>query len=855
MLEVSPGDEELHDTSSDVGSVVARAPFLVLGVDSRLHVTFAAGALDALPAAELFAGADGDRMLSTHRALLEILARSVNGAQASTVTVEGRHRIALHAEPLSGGGAVAVCLDVDRTAQAVSRSEQGLRMLFRNVPAGIWATDLRLRITRAEGSLLEQVPAALRPVVGRRVWDFTGDRSPADAVMSLHLGALAGQSGSARFKALGRLYDVVLEPLRDGTGQVTGCVGFAMDATRHYAREAALQKLARRLDSAQRLAHVGSWEYDLATNRIEWSEELHRMHGLPPGELGDSYEGFLAHTLPEDRPLTDAAVAQALRTGKGFQYDHRIVLPTGERRVLQTRGEVLFGADGQPSGLFGSCVDITERWQALEKQKRTVSLLTATLESTADGLLVVDLDGRVVAFNRRFAEMWRLPASVLEAATGQTLLAFVRRAVMGEEAFAARTRELESRPEEEGHDVLQLVDERIIERYSRPQRLDGSVVGRVWSFRDVTQRERLLRQAQLMSNAGRLLASLEVEQAAEAAARVALPLLGCACALDLFDPEGSRRLFSVAVEGAREVPLAVSRAALSGHPLVEAVGERTRLTVPLMARDKLLGVLTFLSAESRRHTQEDLVLAGKLGARMALAFDQASLYRQAREALDAREQFLSVAAHELRGPATTLQLGLQMLRSTGDCPSAPVELCERQLQQLGRLIDEMLDFTRLRSQRLHFEVEPVDLVKAVQLTVTSLGRELETSGSTLTVTAPAALVGRWDAGRIEQLVRNLLSNAIKYGRGRPIQVEVATSGDDATLVVRDMGIGIPLDRQAYVFEPFERAVSERNFGGLGLGLFISRAIVEAFGGTIALESQPDVGSTFRVTLPRDGPSP
>lgn len=856
MLEVSPG-EELRDTSSDVGSVVARAPFLVVGVDARLHVTFAAGSsLAPLPSAAALTGGDGDRLLASHRALVDVLARSASGEPASTVSVVDHRRIALHAEPLPGGGAVVVCLDVDRTAQAVSRSEQGLRMLFRHIPAGIWATDTRLCVTRAEGSLLEQVPDPLRPVVGRRVQEFTGERAAEGSVLSLHQAALAGRSGTARFRALGRMYDVVLEPLREKGGSVTGCVGFAVDATRHYAREAALQRLEKRLDSAQRLAHVGSWEYDPAADRVEWSEELQRMHGMTPGQLSDTYEGFLSYTLPEDRHLTDAAVGRALHTGEPFEYDHRIVRPDGQVRVLQTRGEVLFGPDGHPSGLFGSCVDITDRWQMLEDRQRTVSLLSATLESTADGLLVVDLDNRVVAFNQRFCRMWQVPASVLETGDSAALLELTSRLVTGADAFVENTRALESESnaDREGYDVLQLVDGRIVERFSRPQRLDGRVVGRVWSFRDVTERERLLRNAQLMSDAGRLLASLEVEQAVEAAARVALPLLGVSCALDLFDPGGSRRLFSLTLDGAPEVRLELSRAALSGHPLLETGDTRTRLTVPLMAQDKVLGVLTFLSAEGRRHTRDDLELAGKLGARMVLAFEHAFLYRQAREALDAREQFLSVAAHELRGPATTLQLGLQMMRASGQCPAPALELCERQLQQLERLTDEMLDFTRLRSQRLHFEVEPVDLVQAVRLTANALSRELEASGSTLTVKAPATLVGGWDAGRIEQLVRNLLSNAIKYGRGRPVEVEVSSSGDDAELVVRDQGIGIAADRQPFVFEPFERAVSERHFGGLGLGLFISRAIVEAFGGSIELHSQPEKGSTFRVTLPRKGPS-
>src|SRR5262249_47308509 len=130
-----------------------------------------------------------------------------------------------------------------------------------------------------------------------------------------------------------------------------------------------------------------------------------------------------------------------------------------------------------------------------------------------------------------------------------------------------------------------------------------------------------------------------------------------------------------------------------------------------------------------------------------------------------------------------------------------------------------------------------------------LQHELTRSGSSLIVSGDPRVEGRWDRTRIEQLVTNLLSNAIKFGLGKPIELNVRNEDGTAVLEGRDHGIGVAKEKQKAVFEPFERGVSARHYGGLGLGLYICRSIVEALGGTMTLESEPMVGSTFTVILP------
>jgi signal transduction histidine kinase len=179
-----------------------------------------------------------------------------------------------------------------------------------------------------------------------------------------------------------------------------------------------------------------------------------------------------------------------------------------------------------------------------------------------------------------------------------------------------------------------------------------------------------------------------------------------------------------------------------------------------------------------------------------------------------------------------------------------VDVIERDDKQLIRLVDELLDVTRIRGGRLHFELERVDLAEITREVTARLGPDLARSGSSLSVATQGDLVGLWDRTRLDQVVTNLISNAVKYGMGKPI--EVSAEGDDerATLVVRDHGIGIDPRAKDRIFDPFARAVSARNYGGLGLGLYIVRTIVDAFGGTVKVDSSLQSGSTFTVVLPR-----
>jgi PAS domain S-box-containing protein len=742
----------------------------------------------------------------------------------------------------------------DEIAKALRERDRRMRLIFRQVPGAIWTTDRDLRITSAVGKLREATGLDDEHIVGSTVGQLVGTDEPTDVAVAHHRAALAGDHTSFRYDFHGRCYEVHAEPLHDGGPEIVGCIGVAVDVTDRERTDEELARSQTWLLQAQRAAHVGSWEWDIGRDVVVWSDELHRIYGVEKSEAPVTYARFLGLVHPDDLEHTREVIFDAFRQRKSFSYEHRIVRPDGAVRMLHTRGKVVDETAEGPPRMLGVCWDITEHQETTHALERSVSLLRATLEATGDGLLVVDREGRIVAHSQSFLSMWHVAGKIDAGLDDQRLRSLVTEQLEDPEAFTKRVDELYAAPELESLDVLRFKDGRVFERYSRPQRLGDEVVGRVWSFRDVTDRERLLRRALFLADASRLLNSLDVEPALESVACLAVPYLGDAVAIDLLsDAGGPRRLLSIAREPFAPISGELPPALFAGHSVVRPAEGQTQLTVPLMARGALLGALTFAAAEPRRYGDAELELAEELARRAALAIENARLYRRANEALVAREQFLSIAAHEIRGPITSLHLAVQSLRRNATAHPVSgkmLEIIEREERRITRLVDELLDVTRARSGQLHLDLQDVDLSDVAREVAARLGPDLARSGSSLSMTTESSVVGRWDRSRLEQVVQNLLLNAIKFGEGAPVEISVAARGEMATLTVCDHGIGIASDLHARIFRPFERGVSARHYGGLGLGLYIVQTIVEALGGTVTVDSAPGAGASFTVELPR-----
>ncbi|NMO22486.1 GAF domain-containing protein [Pyxidicoccus fallax] len=291
--------------------------------------------------------------------------------------------------------------------------------------------------------------------------------------------------------------------------------------------------------------------------------------------------------------------------------------------------------------------------------------------------------------------------------------------------------------------------------------------------------------------------------------------------------------------------------------LLEALDPHSLLAVPVRTRGRTLGVITLGTAPpQRRLGTSDVTMAEELARRVAVALENASLYRDAQAAVRLRDEFLSVASHELKTPLTSLKLQHGLIdRALGGESRGKVgprlTTAMRQVQRLTALVDSLLDVSRLSLGKLALEPTDVDLGQAVRDAVDRMEEVFAQAGCSVCVDAPGPLPGRWDSLRLDQVLVNLLTNAAKYGAGRPVRVEATCEGEDTVrLSVSDEGIGIAAEDLPRLFGRFERAVSDRHYGGLGLGLYISRQIVDAMGGRIEVESRPGAGSVFTVRLPR-----
>lgn len=233
------------------------------------------------------------------------------------------------------------------------------------------------------------------------------------------------------------------------------------------------------------------------------------------------------------------------------------------------------------------------------------------------------------------------------------------------------------------------------------------------------------------------------------------------------------------------------------------------------------------------------------------------------KAIRARDEFLSIASHELKTPLTSLMMQVQFRQralAAGDTSVfAPAGLARmvagdvRQVDRLTRLVDDMLDVSRISSGRFTLAIgESVDLTTVVRDVLERSAAVLAAAGCSVAIDAPTSpVMGRWDRARLEQVVLNLLTNAMKYGRGRPIHCSVRATSQRASFAIRDEGLGIAPQDQERIFEVFERAISANEVSGLGLGLYIARRIVEAHGGSIGVVSELGHGATFTVELPRE----
>ena len=674
--------------------------------------------------------------------------------------------------------------------------------------------------------------------------------------------------------------------------------GVVIDTTARREAEEALLDSEERLRLAAEAARMFAFEWRPETDVVLRSAECAPILGLSEEPTRDTSQDYFARIHPEDQGRFVSLVQGLCPAQPTYHTTYRVLRPDGGIVALEETGHAFFDAAGRVTRVVGMSADVTEREQAEVALRLSEARFRAALAGSPVSVFNQDRDLRYTwLYNPSAgfvveAVVGRTDADILERPDEVAVLTRLKRQVLETGVGMRQEVCIHTGPQAVYFDLA-----------IEPLRGDnGEVVGITCASTDITQRKQAEERQRLLAEASAVLSSsLDYETTLQGVARLALPQFADYCAVYLVEAEEHIRQVAVAhvdpaKEGAlrlgwRDFPLdlhsdlPIARVLRSAQPeLVADISQTLRASleqaflaqeqpamvrelpatsyviVPLVVRQGVIGGLSFVWAESGRHyTADDLDLAQELAHRAALAIDNARLYQQAQEAVQVREEFLSIASHELKTPITSLQLQMQLLlmhtrRGTlGHIPADRLtkilETGEQQIKRLATLVNDLLDVSRISAQGLELRREKTDLAQIVAVVVERFAPEAAAQRSPLQLQALTPVLGDWDPNRLEQVVVNLLSNAIKYGNGCPIEVSVTATPTTARLVVRDQGIGIPPDRLPHIFDRFERAVADMTYSGIGLGLYITRQIVESHGGRIHVESAPDQGSTFTVELP------
>lgn len=625
------------------------------------------------------------------------------------------------------------------------------------------------------------------------------------------------------------------------------------DSTERWQAEQRLKQSELLLAEAQALVGLGSWQWNIVSDEGVWSDELQRLFGFAPGTFRGSYGDFLALLPPEERPRVDQAMQRSLATGEPFHVEYRVVRPDGEERIVESRGTVERCERGRPVRMMGAVLDIT-RWkraeQLIREQQRFVD---AIVEHIPNMIFVKDAkELRFVRFNRAGEELLGYPR---EALIGKTDSDFFPRDET--EQFTAQDRKVLREKQ-----VLECADDPIHTRYKGVRILrsrkvpilddKGDPAYLLGISEDITEHKRT--EAFRLSD---LLVQSMVDYAVfllDAKGRVQTWNAGAERVTGYTADEILGQSISIlhAQPGGNGLASLLDQAVAQGHVTDEG---------PWMRKDgQPIWRITEITAIRNERDSVDLfgTVTRDISERKRAEDERERLLVEQREALRLRDEFLSVASHELRTPVSALKLQAEILKLLSQRPRGELEsmlppLINKILRQTDRLekhVASLLDVTRLSAGRVELQLSEIDLCQIAETVVARFQEELGGTPA-INLHAPSQALGLWDPLRLDQVLTNLLSNAVKYGLDRPIDVWIESDAHEARIIVQDRGIGIAQEDQARIFQQFERAVSARNYGGLGLGLFIVRQIVQVMQGSISVDSRPGEGATFTVRLPNE----
>jgi two-component system, cell cycle sensor histidine kinase and response regulator CckA len=633
-------------------------------------------------------------------------------------------------------------------------------------------------------------------------------------------------------------------------------VAIIRNITERKRAEAAIQEQLRLEEQLAKLAtttpgviHAFRLRPDGTTSFPYANPTIANIYDLKPEDLVEDASRAWERIHPEDAARMKPTIQKSARDLSIWREEFRVQHPQKGQIWVEGCSSPVREPDG--SILWhGFLLDITERKQSEERLHRTVSLLQSTLNSTADGVLVVDPAGRIVSFNERFASLWQMPQTILESGDDDAVLARAISQVKEPDAFLKRVRELYATPEAESFDVIEFKDGRVFERYSCPQRLNGKPVGRVWSFRDASERKRA--EAALRENAQRMRTLAE-------ASFEGICISENGRILDVNDQ-------FVAMYGyERDELIGREIATLIAPPWRQAFNERVRSNdgTP-MEHQCLRKNGSRFECEAQART----IFLGGREVRVSAVRDlteRKQLETQLRQSqkMQAFGQLAAGVAHDFNNILTVIQGNVSLLQmgqlTPAEQTSASAEIF-RAAQRAANLTRQLLTFSRrqpLQSQNLDLNEVVANVTKMLRRLI---GEDIALETRCASGGAPIHA----DPGMLEQVLMNLAVNARdampKGGRliveTAPVTLadttqftkHVARPGEFVRLSIADTGSGVAPENLPHLFEPF---FTTKDVGkGTGLGLATVFGIVEQHQGWIEVESQVNEGTTFHIYFPR-----
>jgi len=507
--------------------------------------------------------------------------------------------------------------------------------------------------------------------------------------------------------------------------------------------------------------------------------------------------------------------------------------------------------------------NVIERKRAEEELEKSFSLLTATLESTADGILVVDKNGKIADFNKRFVELWRIPETIISTRDDEKLISFILEQLKDPAGFSKKVNELYLNGEEISFDVIEFKDGRTFERYSQSQRFEGKSVGRVWSFHDITNlmhAEKELRESEEKFRTFFEKSPIGIEIYDATGAQIdANP-----AALDMFGIDDKNNVVGFNIFEGTSLSNEVKEKLYNGIPVeytalydFDKISEinqyKTNRTgkadmeysiTPLktVEAENILGYLLLVQYITQRKRAEE-----------ALKESEATLH----ELNATKDKFFSIIAHDLKSPFNSIAgFSGHLVEQVREKNYAGIEeyagIIQTSSKHAMNLLSNLLEWSLSQTGRIVYNPEYIEMVELIT-EVTELSTDAARQKSiTLSKELPLNVFVFADKNMISTIFRNLISNAIKFTNpGGKIVVSVEKKKDELLAAVRDSGIGIkqPSIEKLFRIDESYSTSGTQNEKGTGLGLILCKEFVEKHGGKIWAESEPGKGSVFYFTIP------